>query len=258
MGKILRYQIADWSQIIECLSNNSKNLYLSLVEHLDGDILTGQVLQVNHTNYGTLFAAMIQGSGTLITATNEEGEDLPFLTTEQILDQIMKFGFYVKYDVKSNLPSEIIAYLSELYNLGYDKINRLTVQLKNKGETLIRKSRVVVFKTDKQTTDILTFGKVISRAALDRKLEKNLVLDITEECEGRWDWVTYAANISDILDENIDPVDEYETSSDVSTHDMHPFVPEDGQELTEADLIPEGMTLTPYVDPEVEGEDDPE
>lgn len=203
---------------------------------------------------------MIKGSGSLITKLDEEGRDIPFLSPEEILKQILKFGFYVKYDQKSNLPMEVITYLSDLYNLGYDKINRITLQQKTKDKSIIRTTRTVVFKTCEETTKILTFGKVISKTALDKMLEDNVLLDVSEECDSQWDWLTFQGNISDILDENIDPTDDYDTETDVKSRDFKPYVPDANvsipsvAEFTEADLSPEGFTM--YVDPEAEEVED--
>lgn len=236
MSKTLRYKISNWSQITDCLSNNSRNLYLSLNKIIDGNRLKGQLLQVNHASYGTLFAAMIIGSGQLITETDDEGNIIPFLTTKEILKQIQKFGFIVEYDVKSNLPSPTIALLSTLYELKYDKITVVQVRIRStESSSYIWKPQTIVMKSE-FNTDIINYRCKITEKLFKDKLAKNTIMNVSNEEGINWDWVTYTANISDILDENIDPVDEYETDTGVEGG----FIPP----------VPEGFT--PYVDEDSE------
>lgn len=158
---------------------------------------------------------MIKGSGSLLTDYDEEGNYLPFLTTEEILKQLLKFGFIIKYDVKSNLPSPVFSFLARIDDLGYDKITKVVVVKKGLEGTRIREQVVLVFKAVPDNMDILKFGVVISQATLAKKLEANIVMNVTHEEDMTWDWLNYTANISDILDENIDPNDEFKTEENI-------------------------------------------
>ena len=42
---------------------------------------------------------MIDGSGRVLSDTTEEGAPLPFMTTDRILLELQRFGFYITYDV---------------------------------------------------------------------------------------------------------------------------------------------------------------
>lgn len=217
MSRILRYQISDWNQITECLSNNSRNLFISLSKYIDKS-LKGLCLHVNHVNYGVLFAAMINGSGSLLSNETEDGYDIPFMTTEQILTELQRFGFYVKYDVKSNLPQDVISFLATIDNLGYDKITRVAVETKQPGGSVIWKPTILVFKAVPENDDILTFDCRLTRTKFNKKLADNVIMNVTHEPDLEWDWLNYICNISDILDENIDPVDGFETQTDASNN----------------------------------------
>ena len=224
MSRILRYQISDWTQITNCLSNNSRSYYLSLSKQLDGNKLRGLVLNVNHSKYGVLFAAMIQGTGSLITDKDEAGHEIPFLTTEEILRQLMKFGFYVTYDVKSNLPNNILSFLATIDNLGFDKISKVVVTKRDKitGQQ-INDVATIVFKTVPENEDILAFSCELSETKLNEKLQKNILMNVTKEKNMQWDWLHYMANISDLLDENVDHTNDFETYTGAQQFDNIPY-----------------------------------
>lgn len=167
------------------------------------------MLSVNHVNYGTLFATMIKGTGSLITTEDEDGNDLPFLTTEEILKQLMKFGFYIEYDVKKNLPSEMLAFLATIDNLGYDKITRIALESYTPDGQKTWRPTVIVMKSE-GNTDLLVFDCKVTRKVFNEKLTANIVMNVTHEEDMDWSWLTYIANIEDILDENVDPSDEFD------------------------------------------------
>ena len=179
---------------------------------------------------------MIKGTGEIVSDENEDGEPISFLTTEQILGQLEKFGFIVKYDLKSNLPQQVISYLSQLYNLGYDKITRIGVRMKNKSVSTYVRSTVIVFKSCPETMDFLEFNRVFNVNVFQEKLDANLVINVTDEPGMVWDWINYMANISDLLDENIDDTDDFETKTDIESGNMTPY---EGSDTG----IPEGFSI---------------
>lgn len=146
---------------------------------------------------------MIKGTGSLITNVDEEGNDLPFLTTEQILRQLMKFGFYIFYDVKENLPNETFNYLAKLYDLGYDKITRIALETIDETGTKIWRPTEIVMKSYMDNSDLLVYQCKVTRKAFNQKLTANSIMNITHEEGMDWDWLSYIANIKDILDENL-------------------------------------------------------
>ena len=170
---------------------------------MDGKNLNGMVVSVSHPNYGVLFAAMIEGSGILITDVDEEGIDIPFLTTEEILRQLMKFGFYITYDVKDNLPIDVFVFLAKLEDLGYDKITRIALESYDVSGNKLWLPTIIVMKSE-FNPDLLTFDCKVTKKAFQAKLSEASIINVTHEPGMVWDWVTYIANISDLLDENVE------------------------------------------------------
>lgn len=164
---------------------------------------------MNHANYGVLFAAMIQGNGLLVTNTDEEGLDLNFLTTDEILAQLMKFGFYITYDIKQNLPNNMLAFLATIDNIGFDKITRVALESSTVSGQKIWEPTILVIKSE-HNTDLLQFDCKLTRKAFNEKLSCNYIMNVSHEEGMVWDWVTYICNISDILSENADPTKEFD------------------------------------------------
>lgn len=181
-------------------------------------------MQVNHTNYGTLFAALIKGSGKLLSGTDEEGQELPFFTTAAILKELERFGFYITYAIKSNLPMGTIAFLNTLRQLGYDKVTRVNVETTTDTGGTIHQNIVLAFKSE-SNSDLLTFGCKLGSAKYSKKLSENTVMNITHQKDTQWDWVEGVYGIEDILDENIDPTDTFETDTNLETGQFVPYQP---------------------------------
>lgn len=199
---------------------------------------------------------MIKGTGELISDQDEEGNDLPFLTTDQILEQIAKFGFIVVYDLKSNLPSNVLSYLSQLYNLDYDKITRINVKSILVNGEICYTPTIIVMKSYKGNDDLLTFDCTVGYKQFCDKLVANSIMDVTDEPGMVWDWVTYMANLKDILDENVDPTDDFETKTDIEVRPFEPYEPglDSNTEGSTGTNNPE--TFTPYQSEEVDDTDD--
>lgn len=196
--KELRYSISSWQQATECLSNNSVDLYIT-VSSLLGSTVEGQLIAVNHRMYGILFAAMTYGDGTIITRTSQEGEDIHWMTTNEILKQLEKFGFLIEYSPEEHLPGDQISYLMTLYNLGFQHITTIRVQ-----ERKVTNVYVIAFNGDEEP-EWLQWPSGTSKALLDTKVAAGKVLNVsalTEKENFNWDWLTYVANIPDVLRDN--------------------------------------------------------
>lgn len=178
---------------------------------------------------------MIKGTGSLLSEEDENGISIPFLTTDEILKQISKFGFLVEYDLKSNLPDQVTAYLSTLYNLGYDKITRILVKTRGKDRLIYGRTTIIVLKSCEETINIMKYDKTVTEAEFNKLLDHNVVMNVTDEPDMVWDWVTYMFNIKDILEENLDQTDDFETKTDIKTGETSTFV--------DPVLAPEGYSL---------------
>lgn len=235
----------------ECKSNNSRDLYLSLVNLIRSWKIQGRLIQVVHPEFGVLFSAMIEGEGKLVTNLDEKGRYLPFMTTDEILKQLAKFGFYIRYDVKSNLPDETFVFLQQISLLGYEKITKVMLQTTNKEGDTIWQPSIVVFKCVDDNVDLMSYGQKLSRSKYIRKVDKNIILNVTDQEGISWDWVTSYFNISDILNENLDSGVAYPVENEV---DVPKYV-------SDSYFIPDPSCpagFTPYNDPDayIEGDDD--
>ena len=211
---------------MNCKSNNSKKLSISLSKISDPTRLSGRVVSVKHSVYGTLFAATINGVGQLITTEDEEGNPLPFLTKDEILKQIMKFGFYIYYDEKKHLPQDILVFLQNVMNVGFDKITKVFVECSDAGGRKVWRPYIIAMKSEKNI-DLLNFGCKVTRKVFNSKLESNCVMNLNREGYS-WDWVTYMANISDILNEQEEDTIIVTPDSELvdPEHELTPYIPD--------------------------------
>lgn len=147
-NKLLRYEIDSWDQVVECLSNNSKHLHLTCDEVMD-TCLTGTVVRVEHDKYGCLFSYLVHGSGNLLTS---QPDGMMFeLTTDQVLDELYKYGFVIKFSTQVVLDDDQFGLLVTTNELGFDKIRIMYVDLAkpvvSKGRReYVRKANLVAFK----------------------------------------------------------------------------------------------------------------
>ncbi len=227
MTKRLRYRISSWTQLPDCLSNNSKNYYITVTDLTQQKDINGLVLTVHHAKYGVLFSAMPDSSGKLISEYDEEGVDIPSMTCEEILTQLKRFGFDIQYNQESSLPDYTLSFLMQLDDLGYSKITRIHVG-RAPG-----KNYVVALKAD-GNEDIYTFGSSITEAKFNKKLASNNVINITEQKDVTWTWVDRTYNIEDVLQANADiekhgPVFE---STEIDNSGLTEYADEVGEEQT--------------------------
>lgn len=238
MGQPLRYRISQWPQAAKCLSNNSRNLYISINNLVQNDTLTGMLIKVEHTEFGTLFAAMIRGQGRIVTQYDDSGNYIPWMTTPEILVQLRKFGFDITYNQISSLSDDILNKLMQVRDLGYDKINKIVVVSRKDG-LRINKSYIIALKT-KGNEDLLVYGLPITEVKFNNRLAAGKIISLNES-DFDWEWVDAIYNIDDILQENAD-VEKFEASESQEAPVMmeHPAME-----------VPEGFTLYDETDQEV-------
>lgn len=159
------------------------------------------------------------------------------MSTKDILKQLAKFGFYIRYDVKSNLPDETFVFLQQMLQLGYDKITKVLLQTSSRDGDEIWIPSIVVFKSTKDNIDLWGYDIKLPRSKYMKKIDHNSILNVTDQGI-KWDWVTSYFNISDILNENLDsPSFEVNNKAiDLAAND-----------LTEADTNPVGFTPAGYI-----------
>ena len=202
MSKHLQYNISNWLQLSECKSNNSADLYITVKQVIDDGShrLTGIIIMVQHTQYGPLFTCLVNASGTLLTPDPVSGIIKEF-TTDEILAELNKFGFDVTFEINQHLSGDQISFLMTVNELGYDKLRVLSVQDKPDG---LYSDYVVVFNVEKCPNWIyndFTCGVQPFITALLTSSAMNLT-DLPQTKSFDWTWLTYVANIEDVIRDN--------------------------------------------------------
>ena len=162
--------------------------------------LTGIIILVQHNQYGTLFACMVNADGTLLTK-DSNSEIIWEFTTDEITKILATFGFDVTFHINQHLSGNQISYLMTVSDLGYDKLRRLLVQDKPDGKY---SEYIVVFNVAKCPDWIandFTCGKKPFVDALISSGAMNLT-DLEQTKGFDWTWLTYVANIEDIIEDN--------------------------------------------------------
>lgn len=203
MSTPLRYNISNWMQLAECKSNNSTDLYITVRQIIDDGShrLQGINILVNHNQYGTLFACLVNSSGTLLTPDPDSGIIKEF-STEEILVELNKFGFDVTFEINQHLSGNQISYLMTINDLGYDKLRRLYVQDKPDGGY---SEYIVVFNVAKCPDWVEPNNSCCGKKPFVDALMSSGAMNLTDLKQTKgfdWTWLTYVANIEDIIREN--------------------------------------------------------
>ena len=195
----LRYRISDWNQLSSCLSNNSRDLHISVTTFLNDSRLNGRRIKIYHDAFGTLFACLVKATGTLLS--EDSSGIIPELTPGQILLELEKFGFIVEYDPIKNISGNQLEFLMTIDNLGFDKIRVLSVWSSKLG---IKEStiHIVVFQS-KHNGDWLNSGYSPSESEFLESLSEGSCIDITtisKDSHYDWSWLYgYVGSIDDII-----------------------------------------------------------
>ena len=198
----LRYRISDWHQLVDCLSNTSRNLSIKVTDLINSDVLTGTQISVCYKGYeNPVFSYIISPSG---SAVDSKSGDLPFmLTKDQILSELAKWGFIVSYPEQEHLPVGLVQYLQTLFTLGFDKIRLLPVKRTVMGTPDVETCLVVFMVRANpgwiDNTIVITDDEF--KMALRNGSAMNLT-SISETNQWDWSWLNFVANIEDILQEN--------------------------------------------------------
>lgn len=203
MSNPLRYNISSWLQLPECRSNNSTDLYLTVNQVIDDGShrLSGLVIYVKHTQYGTLFACLINAEGSLLTPDKNSGIIQEF-SSDEILEILATFGFDITFHVNQHLSGDQIAFLMTVDELGYNKLRRLYVQDKPDGTY---SEYIIVFNVNKCPADWLDVNYMCGKKPFVDALLSSGAMNLTdlEQTKGfDWTWLTYVANIEDIIEDN--------------------------------------------------------
>ncbi len=195
----LQYSITSWRQATECLSNNNRDLRIRISDLINSPLLTGLKISVESATFGTLFSTVINARGSMISYPGQYE-----MTTSEILTQLAKFGFDISYEPQKHLSVDQLEYLINIRSLSFDKIRWLGLRNTTYSDTA--KPYIVVFQIEshpKWLDNTYTTTKSEFQEALMDGTAINIT-DISKTKLFNWDWLTYVANIEDIIADQVD------------------------------------------------------
>ena len=139
---ILQYQISDWAQLSKCQSNNSPDLHIRVSKFINNDDLEGTRISIYHEIYGDLFVYVIGPKGDLVS-NDIYCRSLNVITPDILLNELMRFGFYVDYQEEYHLSTGQVNLLRTIQGLKFDKIRVLAVH--DDADTSSQEIYVVAF-----------------------------------------------------------------------------------------------------------------
>lgn len=195
----LRYRVADWRRLSECLSNNSSELSIAVSDIMLEDQLTALRISVVHKSLGSLFTYIINASGNLIS-DKELGINL---SADDIVSELARFGFDVEFSPKNTLSGAQVKYLITLQGLGFDKIRHCYIKNSVDGTVKDIVTAFMLNEHPKWLNQKAFITEYEYLKALYAGSATN-VSKISTDNGFDWSWLNYVASIEDILDENRD------------------------------------------------------
>lgn len=197
----LQYMIQNLHQLSQCLSNQSRDLRISVTDFVQDPRLQGMRIQVVHEQLGVLFACVIHSSGTLLKPNIDES--MNELTWDDINKELDKFGFCVFYRPEQKLSPEQLAFLINIHRLGMDRIRPIGIKDTHSGYEIVH-TQIVAFQADRHPKwlDIhySPSEKEYVKAISDGSAINIRVLSI--ENKFSWTWLDYVGDIGHILEGN--------------------------------------------------------
>lgn len=200
----LRYKLSSWRQLPKCMSNNSRELHISVTDFIQTDLLEGIRIQVNHDKFGVLFACVVNAGGRLISCA--KCNQIYEFTPTQILSELEKYGFIIEYNPEANLSGNQIQYLMTLDQLGFDKIRIMNVyEVDSVTGASVYSTNVVAFNAS-FNPNWLNNGYACDRKEFTEALNNGSAANLTNISETKkysWSWLSgFVANINDVIKDN--------------------------------------------------------
>lgn len=196
---ILQYQISDWSQLSNCMSNNSPELKIIVCNYVQNDDIEGTKIEVHHPVYGTLLAYTISPKGNLITDITDK--DIDVMHTQTLLNELRRYGFYVDFVEEENLPEGQINLLKSLKAFNFDKLRICSIH--SDYEDFYSTIRVTAFNI-KENPYWINSGYSPSKAEWENALLNGSAFNVSglDGAEDySWDWVYNAIiDIEELLE----------------------------------------------------------
>lgn len=188
-------------QLPQCLSNQSRELRISVTDFVQDPRLQGLRIQVIHDQFGVLFACVIYSGGTLLK--EKDDELISELSWEDINRELEKFGFLVYYHPRQELTSDQLAFLINIHRLGMDRLRPIGVRETHRGYEEVH-TEIVAFQADRHPKwlDIKFFP---NESEYTKALSDGSAINIrvlSKDHKFSWTWLDYVADIGHILEEN--------------------------------------------------------
>lgn len=189
--------ISDWYQLSRAWSSTSTKLRIAVSKIADRPALDATCIRVIHDDYGVVFAATVHAEGMILEEQPTGG--IFYLTPDQILSELYKWGFNVEFSDRENLSADQLDYLETIKGLGFDKLRVLPV-IKNTACT----NHLVAFNVEQNPNWLAQTYRAYYNEFCTA-LENGTAIDLTNVSESKqfdWTWLDYVANIDDILQDN--------------------------------------------------------
>lgn len=112
-----RYAIDNWRQATNCVSNIDKSLKIQYTQFVNSAVLEGGRIQVIHPEFGVVFAAFTEASGSLVDYDADA-----FLDTKTILKGLRQLGFDIRFKENPVINAATLEYLKSALTLGYTTV----------------------------------------------------------------------------------------------------------------------------------------
>ena len=206
----LRYKISSWRQLVNCKSNNSRDLHISVVDFFNNVKLRGFRISVEHPRFGVLFATVLEARGVLVTDQDEYGRSELFV--EAILSDLEKYGFLITSAPEENVSSGQLEYLMTLNKLSFDKLRIVHAWDTGVGEMQWH-PMIVAFQSD-PLGNWLNNAYSPSKSEIVEALMAGTAInltDISKTRQYRWDWLKdKIVSIDDVIKDNANQMIRFE------------------------------------------------
>lgn len=197
------YAIDNWQQATNCISNTDSSLKIRYTQFVNSHILEGGRIQVVHPEFGVVFAAFTEATGTFVDYDADA-----FLSTTEILKGLRQLGFDIRFKTNPKLNAATLAYLQSAVTLGYTTVRWCIKKHKVQSNSTVltgncrvkgcmeRHTHVVVLFDENKTPELLRqYPPPIKNFGGDI-----MVVDIAKNPALDFSWLILPMNIQSILD----------------------------------------------------------
>lgn len=197
------YAIDNWQQATNCISNTDSSLKIRYTQFVNSHILEGGRIQVVHPEFGVVFAAFTEATGTFVDYDSDA-----FLSTTEILKGLRQLGFDIRFKTNPKINNATLEYLRSAVNLGYTTVRWCIKKHKVQSNSTVltgncrvkgcmeRHTHVVVLFDENKTPELLRqYPPPIKNFGGDI-----MVVDISKNPALDFSWLILPMNIQSILD----------------------------------------------------------